>query len=324
MECGVLLQQNELAARGITDPPGVIETCRQLLRYILDETRVDFSYEQLVHKLQKDRMPPQFAILFGVVGKLLDAIQIIKSSSFRNNAIRQSIVEKLKRSGHEFVWQELAGRQRYEEELLKATATFQFLEVASLLEPKRGRNPISTLRKSMGSRLPEEYFAELLAGWIIEDILVEVLRSKGLDCDLEGPDRLRKIQFFRPPEMGVYDFRVSHGNEAFYLELQRVGKLSRERGEVRVRTALKRHKFDRGNRKNRILVLWIGRPKQAGYAKWARRLVFISDPSHKEKEGIFHRAENIYLPVEILDHGWLWSEFKGASGRDIADRFRMC
>jgi len=319
--CTKLLQEDELKKRGLEGITQGIEKTRNFLHYIIQNTQKDVnSYEELIKTLYSSRIPPQYSQLCGLTGKFLDAIQILKPSTVRNCKVRKSIIDALKRTGHLLSWEELKERQKYEEELVKATATYELLEVAFLIEPDQSRNPINTLRISMGARLPDEYFAELMAGWIIEDVLKENLESKKFDCSLEGPDKERKIQVVRPLGMGIYDFKASKADDTFYLELQRVGKISKERGIEKVSTYLKRHKYEGGNVGSKILILWIGEPSQQAYKKWSQKVVFIANVV--SKKDVDFKNDCIYLPEKMLDNAPTWEDFRQKSISEILGLFK--
>lgn len=318
LQCAKLLREEELEARGLQETPSAIPLCREFLHYLSNQEVT--SYKQLVELLQGSRADKKFLRLTGFLGKLLDAVQILKPNSARNQRVRQSIYTALGRTGHDFIWNTLPKdtKEHYEHELLKATAIYQLLEIAALMEPSdsdRSRNPISTLRNSMGARLAEEYFSELLAGWVVEDTFKSFLETKGFKCALEGPDRERQIQFARPTEMGIYDFRVSRVGNTFSLELQRVGKLSRVGNTDRIKTYLRSHKYEGGDDDTKVLVLWIGKPAQQAYKKWTQKLVFISNV--RSKSNISFSDDKLLLPTEILDSARTWKDLADLTGEEI-------
>jgi hypothetical protein len=267
-------------------------------------------------------MDREFLPAMGSIGKLLDAIQVLKPYTTRNDSVRRSIFLALARTGHNFIWEAFGkdGNEYYEDELLRATAIYQLLEVAAVVKPGT-RNPISTLRNSMGARLPEEYFSELLAGWAVEDTFKLLLETKGFGCTLKGPDRERQIQFVRPVEMSFYDFEVRRANTTFYLELQRVGKLARGRDTGRIRTYLRKHKYDGGDNPTRVLILWVGEPAQSTYRKWSQKVIAITDVCHKNF--VSFRDEHISLPEHIFETAPHWTDLRHATGDQILQMLRQ-
>ncbi|MDH7499451.1 MAG: hypothetical protein QHH30_03610, partial [candidate division NC10 bacterium] len=96
--------------------------------------------------------------------------------------------------------------------------------------------------------------------------------------------------------------------------------LSREVNTERIKTYLRRHKYEGGNRAGRILVLWVGRPKQKTYGKWEQKIVLISNLV--DRGDIDFRNQYIYLPEKKFDEALPWGVFKEASGEEIAELFR--
>lgn len=316
--CAQLITTQELRSRGVKEIPRGLLVYREFLLRVSNE--VEDSYEQLLELLQSPQMERRFSPLTGSIGKLLDAIQVLKPQTTRNDRVKHSILVALERTGHHFIWEALGkhGRNYYEDELLKATAIYQLLEVAAVVEPAEvelSRNPISTLRNSMGARLPEEYFSELLAGWAVEDAFKLLLETKGFECTLEGADRERQMQFVRPGGMGVYDFKASSASRTFYLELQRVGKLSREQNTGRIRTYLRRHKYEGGNDHTKVLILWVGEPAQQAYRKWAQKVIPIANVRNKDFASFGN--EYISLPDHIFDSAQSWTDLTRATGDEI-------
>jgi len=328
VKCHELLEDDKLKNRGV-EVSESIEKLRGFLKSLIDCAAEAESYEQLLTLFQRIEISFNHLKFVGFAGKLLDAVQIIKPSTARHRSVLKSIPKPLSRTGHDFLWSELKDAQRlgYEEEIVKATATFQLLEVAVLAHTKEERNPISTLRRSMGDRLPEEYFAELLAGWTAEDVLKINLENKGFDCDLIGADKERNILFVRPADMGDYDLKVSRRSERYFLEVQRVGKLSKVRRGNRigkVKTTLKSHKYKGGSDPSKVLVLWIGKtPSQISqqYRRWFGKIIFI--PDVKNNPDIEFEDDQIFLPSSLLDYSPYWENFKNLPQEDVVNFLKV-
>lgn len=63
-----------------------------------------------------------------------------------------------------------------------------------------------------------EYGLDLVFGWLSEDLILRVLREKGIVLELAGEDRYR--EFLRPNEIGTSsDFRIELNNKARPLEI---------------------------------------------------------------------------------------------------------
>ena len=175
----------------------------------------------------------------------------------------------------------------------------------------------------MGDRLPEEYFAELLAGWFVEDVVKSEIESKGFTTELMGVDRERKVFFVRPDNMGDYDLKVKIAAENYLLEVQRVGKLTKTR-EGFFKTALKSHKYEGGNSNDKILILWIGKePTQIAkaHSKYFNHLIFIPNIRH-QKEVTFSNDTIYFKENLIISRALSWNEFKDADGEDLRRIFQ--
>ena len=328
-ECVFLLTKENLSPRGIEDvlSNSDLENLRNFLSWMVTKINngID-SYEKLVEEIQKSETPASYKFQIGFLGKILDAVQIIKPGTLRNRRVIETIKEALSRTGHEFVWEEAdqEEKERYAKKLVRATATFHLLEIVFSKAKTAGKkNPIATLRRSMGYRLPEEYFAELLAGWFVEDVIKSELERKGFITELKGVDRERKVLFVRPNNMGDYDLEVEIENERFSLEMQRVGKLTKTR-EGLFKTALKSHKYEGGNSNEKILILWIGeKPTQIAkaHSKWFNHLIFI--PNIRHQRGVTFSNDTIYFKESFLINGSLsWNKFKNINGGDLVEIFK--
>jgi len=330
-ECAFLLTEENLLPRGIKndlfEKDKDLENLRNFLSWIIKEINegVD-SYEKLVKEIQKLKTPDSYRLQIGFLGKILDAVQVVKPGTLRNRRVAVTIKGALERTGHEFVWEEVKReeRKKYTKELVRATATFHLLEIVfSKAKTTEKKNPIATLRRSMGNRLPEEYFAELLAGWFIEDVIKSELERKGFVTELKGVDRERKVLFVKPNNMGDYDLEVEIEKERFLLEMQRVGKLTKTRKGL-FKTVLKSHKYEGGNSNEKILILWIGEnPTQIAkvHSKWFNHLIFI--PNVKHQRGVTFSNNTICFEEKFLISGSLcWNQFKNVNGRDLVGIFK--
>ncbi len=246
--------------------------------------------------------------------------------TLRNDRVVKTINEALNRTGHGFLWEEATEEERksYAKELIMATATFHLLEVVfsiSKTETSGRNNPISTLRESMRGRLPEEYFAELLAGWFIEDMLSSKIKNKGFTTELKGADKDRKVLFVRPDNMGDYDLEISIDSQSYLLEVQRVGKLVKNNDCFK--TALKYHKYSRGDSNYKILVLWIGKDPSKisrNYSGYFNHLIFIpniknrADVIFDEQKGMIRFRESLINSRSIS-----WDELKSTSAEELKE-----
>lgn len=299
------------------------------------ETSVD-SYPRLVEELQKSEVPEDYKILVGFLGKIFDAVQVIKSCTLRNKQVKNAIRKCLERTGHDFLLSEINEdlRKKFLEELLNATATFLLLEV--VFSFSNSANPISSLRRNMRDRLPEEYFSELLAGWLVEEVIFSELEKKGISIIRHGVDKERKILFRRSKNMGEYDLIFSlrnaqdDGSFDFKLEIQRVGKkkipLDREKKAYKVDLKSHKEKFLK-EENNSVLLLWIGEGKfriEEGKKTITPRkgekpsyLLFISNEDFSKLE-YNKSAKKLFIDPEFLRKNAIeWKRFKRMTKEDF-------
>jgi len=300
------------------------------------ETGVD-SYSRLVEELQKSEVPEGYKILVGFLGKILDAVQVIKSCTSRNKQVKNAIRKRLERTGHVFLLCEINQdlRKKFLRELLNATATFLLLEV--VFSFSNSANPISSLRRNMGDRLPEEYFSELLAGWLVEEVVFNELEQKGISVIRHGVDKERKILFKRSENMGDYDLTFflkngqGDGNYEFKLEIQRVGKkkITLDRKKNAFKVDLKPHKgnFLKEEEGNSVLLLWIGegkfRIKEGEKTITPRKgekpsyLLFISKKNSNKVE-YDESAGKLFINLDFLRENAIeWKRFKEMTKEDF-------
>ncbi len=347
-ECVSLLTKENLSCRKVDEETF---TCKPLielkdfLSWLSDKIGGEVNtYEKLIEEIQSSETDKKYESQVGFLGKILDAVQIVKPSTTRNQQVVNAIKRALERTGHHFLWQEVSEEERnkYAQELVSATATFHLLEVVlSAPTHLKGGNPIATLRRSMGDRLAEEYFAELLAGWFVEDVVKSTLESKNFSTELTGVDKERKVLFVRPENMGDYDLKVCADGGSFLLEVQRVGRLRRVSTDAATkqgdsggkcvkgyfRTALKSHKYEGGDEKDKFLVLWIGKdaPHIAKTHKhlFNNKMIFI--PYVRSHEKVAFKNDTIFFDEKILDSSAVsWDKFKTKDKEWLRDFFKKC
>lgn len=350
VKCNSLLSNDILSLRGV--PEDILDSKElRSLRGFLDWLikKIDEginSFESLIKELERPEAPTEYKSLMGFLGKILDAIQVVKPTTLRYSEVVNTFRNALSRSGHEFLLNEY--REIYEnyiKELVEATASFLLLEVVLYMnKDRRSNNPIASLRKSMGDRLPEEYFAELLAGWFVEDVIKKVLEEKSFSVKLTGVDRERKIFFSRPRGMGEYDLEVvadDESNKSYRLEVQRVGKISRYRGNNEESkennkeskrffyTELKQHKYRGGGDCSKVLTFWIGQGKlrierrEKNKSKVVVRknetnpsyILFV--PNIRNRNDVNFEDKKVYISEDLLIKALPWEEFKRISKEQL-------
>jgi len=221
------------------------------------------SYEELIEKLNnfeavnfKNCQIKAFDVkqIINYMGLLLDAVQILKESTDRYKKIKEMLEKSLERTGHTFILNEL-NEEKINfilSEIRKTTALLIMLEIIMRINGNK-INPLANLRKSMGNRYPEEYFANLTAGWVAEIYFKEKILK--LPLQRTGIDQDYNLFLERPKDMGVADFSY----EGKKIELQRTSidkfKIKKNEDFYIIETSLKLHKIINSD----IIVLWIGR-----------------------------------------------------------------
>lgn len=300
----------------------------------IESNNID-TYEKLVSFLENLELSNRELIpLTGYFGKILDVIQLLKPNTTRSKNAKKYFINSLKRTGHDFLFNELSQIQKEAlfSEIINSAALYILLEVSNFAY-SNSINPIASLRNSMGDRLPEEYFSELLAGWSIEDVLIEKLRTKGFKISQTGIDASRKILFKRPRNMGDADINIKFNEHEYSIELQRVGKATKPtkingvRNIDTIKTTLKLHKTTNNNA---LTLLWFG-DSPIGIAETNSFLynklciVKNSDVNNGENTDVFFQNENIFIHKEYIENNSFtnWEEFKNTSIEIIADKFDM-
>ena len=224
------------------------------------------SYEELVEKLNNFEATnfrdcqikaEDVKSIVNYMGLLLDAVQILKESTDRYQKIKGMLENSLERTGHTFILNELDEEELnfILSEIRKTTALLIMLEIMMRISGTK-INPLANLRRSMSDRYPEEYFANLMAGWVAEISFKEKISK--LQLERTGVDQDYNLFLERPKDMGVADFV---GNEK-RIELQRTSsdkfKVQKNDDLYIIDTPLKLHKIINSD----IIVLWVGGIKE--------------------------------------------------------------
>lgn len=311
-KCISVLEEKEVKDRNISDR-GLLERISELRGFLEEISNLCEKVScvtELVKNLEESlpRMKGSYYIKY--VGKLLDAVQLVKT---RREEVGNILRSGLRKTGHDF----LIGIEEYKgiyekllEEVVNAMVLYNALHIIQLAHHSSS-NPISELRGSMGSRTPEEYFSNLVVGWFVEEVFYQLLESKGVDIKKEGVDAKRKILFNRQLGMGKADFSLRVSGKEVKLDLQRVGEGSIKLLGGRVRIEVPKHKFVSGN----LLVFWVGEGlwKRKKHKSLENLLIFYPVPSQAPQERIELSEEK----VEKL--GKKWEEVLNISKDDFLD-----
>lgn len=293
------------------------------------------TYEELISFLENIELSDRELIpLTGYLGKILDVIQLLKPNTTRSKNSKKYFKNSLKRTGHDFLFNELSVKQKENlfQEIINSSALYILLEVSNLAYSNL-INPISTLRMSMGDRLPEEYFSELLAGWFIEDVLIEKLRDKGFNISQTGIDTSRKILFKKPKNMSDADINIKYNTHQHSIELQRVGKatkpnkINKIKNTNIIKTSLKKHKVINNSA---ITILWFGNnPTNIAQSNsfLYNKLCIIknSDVNNDDIPNIFFKNEEIFIHKNYIEeHSFVdWEELKNSDIKIILKKLNM-
>lgn len=292
-----LLSEKNLSLREIEQSEN-IKSFRDFLASIQRIARNCTSYEELITSIQNSSLSN--TVYIGLLGKILDSLQLLKPSKRRIFVVK-TLENALMRTGHLFLIENIHNKWKYLNELIHATSTLELLEVALMGIDSEVINPIATLRQSIGNRLPEEYFAELIAGWLVEDFFLYILEKKGFICSLEGIDKERTIFFSKQRKMGVFDLVCRFKAEEYKFEVQRVGKLSSSIDKKFYKFDLKSHKWKK-EKSNNFVVFWIGKnppkfPKK--YLNMSNTIIFI--PTFIEKSHFDNERNKLIVPQTTID-----------------------
>ena len=98
-------------------------------------------------------------------------------------------------------------------EFFKECLTLELTEISEKLVSERCK---LTFHRDMRSSI--EYGLDLVFGWLSEDLILEVLRGKGIEVELAGEDRHR--EFLTPNEIGTSsDFSIAINGKIRSLEI---------------------------------------------------------------------------------------------------------
>jgi len=329
-----VIQSKNLSPNEIEPITKNIKLFLTTLKAEIESNNID-TYGKLISFLENIEISRRELIqLTGYLGKLLDVIQLLKPNTTRNKNAKKFFKNSLKRTGHDFLFNELSNEQKEDlfKEIINSAALYILLEVSNFAY-YNSINPISSLRNSMGDRLPEEYFSELLAGWFIEDVLIKKLKSKGFNISQNGIDTSRKILFKRPKNMGNADICIEYNMHKYSIELQRVGKatkpnkINKKQNTEMIKTSLKSHKITNNDT---LTLLWFGdNPKGIAESNsfLYNKLCIIknSDVNDSTNSNIFFQDENIFIHKDYIENNSFinWEKLKKSEIKVIASKFNM-
>ena len=267
-----LLSDEYLKKKGIKEKIAGVDELENFLfcvSIIFKERKIS-SYETLISILERVELlenerceldQETVNVILSYMGKLLDAIQVIKPYTDRYKKMEYFLSKALARTGHEYIFDYYKSERREElnsilNEIRQTVAASILLEIVARIYANAS-NPISSLRRSMGDRYPEEYFSEMMAGWMAEKYFQELLEGN-FSIQREGVDKDFNVLLTKPPKMGGADFVIC-GKK---VELQRSSIDKFEIKEIEnndiqkifMETPLKEHKLKNAD----FIILWIG------------------------------------------------------------------
>jgi flagellin-specific chaperone FliS len=311
-----------------------LEEFLNILKSDIETNSID-TYEKLIIFLENlETTNKNLTPLAGYLGKILDVIQLLKPNTTRSKNAKKYFINSLKRTGHEFLFNELSTDEQKKlfDEIINSSALYILLEISNFAYSNT-INPISSLRNSMGDRLPEEYFSELLAGWFIEDVFIKQLKNKGFEVNQVGIDTNRKILFKRPRNMGEADIQIKYKNKEYKIELQRVGKatkptkINNTKNESIIKTTLKSHKITDDNV---LTILWFGNNPNGIAEKNSflyNKICIIknSDINDTSNNKIYYKNDNIFIDKSYIDDNSIlnWGKLKNLSVATLVKNFYL-
>lgn len=288
-EAIALLDDEYLKEKGLVIGKNIdlepVKKMRLFLNIVNNNFEVADDYSKILEILEQNKkITKKLSPLIGYMGKILDAIQLIKPESLRHNNAKKYLENNLSRTGHEGAIKELEANKKdwLYSEIIKSSALYILLE-ATHLAFKNKSKVLNTLRRSKGDRLPEEYFSELLSGWIIEQVFIKKIKELGFSVNKTGVDEKYSIQLVKPKNMGTADLKIKLAKKSWIVELQRVGKAS-QNGEY-FKTELKEHKIKKSKEFN---VLWFGdhpaNIKEKNKVLWNKILIIKNSKISKQDD----------------------------------------
>ncbi|MBO06616.1 MAG: hypothetical protein CMI58_06245 [Parcubacteria group bacterium] len=324
-----VLKSKNLSLEDVCHAVAGIKHYLEFLNTSIKDNQIN-DYEALIRFFSSNKTRDKTLSHFmGYLGQILDVIQLLKPNTARAKNATKYFEKNLTRTGHAFLKKEINSETRkiLDKEIIESAALYIMLEISNLALGN-SLNPISSLRNSMGDRLPEEYFSELLAGWFVEEIFIDKLKEKGFEIELSGIDSSRKILFKRPRNMGDADILIINGRLRLKIELQRVGNASKPNridnnpNTNYYKTYLKEHKIRDRNAKT---ILWIGdkplRIRQSNSFLYDKICVINNhDISINSADSeVFFRKENIFIHHNYVKRKSFlsWDEFKIKSIEEV-------
>lgn len=260
-----LLKEEELTNRSVPiEFVNGVKELRNFLSFLKEKIKVkagsNDDYIMLVKVLSEISVNnKKFVELLLVKEDVANAISFLAVEGKKKH-LKKWLEKSLERTGtfEDEVFLNL--KRTYFQEYLNALAIFYSLKALGQLITV---SPLKEIRANIGDRLVEEYFADLIAGWIYEDYLKEKLRSvcgeKCVEVKSTGTDAIRKIKFANiTGESDLTLTKESNEKMQLRLEIQRVGSGSvksnrnnRKRftkGEkFELKVELKKHKIEKSD-----------------------------------------------------------------------------
>lgn len=313
--CISLLERQELDSRKINEKlmPSIAEL-KNFLEWICKVCESINSNAELVSRLENPSPEEvekisKFSSYLPYIGKLLDAVQIVKNKK-RKETIERILRDRLEKTGHEFLIEE--HRDLFDEmikEIERAIILYFVLEIVYSVDLRVSSiNPISKLRRSMGDRTPEEYFSNLVVGWFVEDVFYRVISNKNVTIEKCGVDAERKIVFGKVKKMGMPDFSLRVKDKLVYLELQRVGKRSIKISNDNLMIEVPEHKLS-PDRKIVVIALWLGNNLGKIFRELENTVIFVQSDQYKTTKS--SKGKKTYLQIsvqEVRNLGIKWNE----------------
>lgn len=198
------------------------------LIFLLNTTKIDSKYKQIIYRKSF----------------LIEAISILSIRS-RKEELRQYIENSLDRTNTNFedsIFKNI--KNKFFNEFIESLTIYYSLKSIEFI-----RNSVANIRFNIGNRTIEEYFAELISGWILEEYLLlkieEVIGKNHIKK--KGVDASRKILFGKIH--GASDIHLYLNKKSIHIELQRIANSLKpgKKKESEVSVLLKEHKIKNSN-----------------------------------------------------------------------------
>lgn len=246
-----LLDPYELKSRNLNEELiKKLELLRKFLSEIVSlvEDRQINDYAQLIFNLSKHRTDDRYKDILYKKSFIIEALSIL-GVEYRIKELQQYINNSLDRTNTNFSEDKcfVKIKNKFLREYINSLAIYYSLKTVESFE-----NSIARIRFNVGNRNIEEYFAELIAGWILEDYIISKIEQAAYDKILikkKGVDADRKILFEKIHGDADIHLHLLASNRDVRIEFQRIANsLKPGRGKKsKALVKIKEHKVEKSD-----------------------------------------------------------------------------